>query len=49
MIAFEKPMDFINQQYETQKRITENLMKHNSQLESENQELRQKLRNWRII
>ena len=43
MIAFEKSMDFINQQYETQKRITENLMKHNSQLESENKELRQKV------
>ena len=43
LITFEESMDFNNKQYESQKKISENLMKHNSALESENRELRHNL------
>ena len=45
LITFEESMDFTYKQYESQKKNSENLMKHNSKLESESKELKQKIAN----
>ena len=43
MSTFEKSMDFINEQFETQKKISENLLKSNAKLEEENKSLRKQV------
>ena len=43
LLGFEKSMDFINSQFENHKKITDSLMKRNTKLETENEELRNRI------
>ncbi len=42
LITLEKSMDFINEKFEDHRKISDNLTKQHSRLESENKELKQK-------
>ena len=43
LLGFEKSLDVINNQFESLKKITESLIKRNTKLESENEELKKKV------
>ena len=43
IITVEESMDFITRQYESQQEISENVIKHDSELESEDNDVRQKI------